>query len=141
MRAALTLITLILCTSQAMAMIAAETSYEAYVIRQHQLLDTIANGHSLSPQDREVAISAAALFIYLGPCEGSSRNIPGPPVGIGWLQYLTPVDPKDQSQAAALEMIATMIVPSLGRDIAKDSLLCRFALGMARPTWDGPPDP
>jgi hypothetical protein len=128
-------------TSPASGLIFVETSYETFVVQHNQQLYAIAGGHSLSPQDSQLAIRAATLFIYFGPCEGSSKDIPGPPIGSGWMQYLSLINPNDQTQAAALEMIAAMIVPSLGRHIPKDSFLCRFALGMAQPTWDGSTTP
>ena len=87
----------------------------------------IAKARELSPSQAKDAEVVAATWIYLGPCRGTDKKF-----NRGGTDLILSANPTRPLDAAILEMIAMMMLPTLGREPGAD--LCRFALETAEPT-------
>lgn len=90
---------------------------------------TIATSRRLTPAEARGAEDVAALWVYLGPCEGRA-NLPGLPQDPSVFGTVARANPQDREGGAILLMIAVMTRENLGRKPHEH--VCRFALETAQ---------
>lgn len=97
--------------------------YAQKVIRWNAGLDAISAGFQTSDQDKITLKTAAAQWVFVGPCEGSVDKLGGD--GGSVIQFALGADPTKQLYSAFFSMIGYLSTENLGRKSTDD--MCRFA--------------
>lgn len=101
--------------------------YGEFAQRMQAEIDEAATARGLAPHQQRTAERVAALWVFIGPCEGNSNLVPDSASAIQWVMTAKPSRDLDST---ILTMIAIMTRQNLGR---RSPDQCRFALEKSQP--------